>query len=188
MLHPLGVIHGRFQVLHNHHLRYLLAGKDRCDHLVIGITNPDPSLTAEESAAPERAAPDHNPLTYFERHVMVRHALVEAGVPLTEFSVVPLPINRPELITHYVPRGAVYFLTIYDDWGREKHRRLQGLGLPTQVMWEKPEQEKGITGTQVRDVIRNGGDWPSLVPAAVARLVRKWRLQERLSGSSGSGS
>jgi len=25
-----GVIHGRFQVLHNDHLKYLLAGKEKC--------------------------------------------------------------------------------------------------------------------------------------------------------------
>jgi D-arabinose 5-phosphate isomerase GutQ len=39
-----GVIHGRFQILHNDHLKYLLAGKDLCRHLVIGITNPDSPL------------------------------------------------------------------------------------------------------------------------------------------------
>lgn len=185
-MHPLGVIHGRFQVLHNDHLRYLLAGKERCDHLVIGITNPDPTLTADESAAPERSAEANNPLTYFERAVMVRHAMLEAGVPLDSFTIVPLPINRPELIANYVPADAVYFLTIYDDWGREKKQRLEGLGLTTEVMWDKPESEKGITATQVREALRSGGDWTSLVPTAVAKLIRTWRLQERLAGSSGN--
>ena len=31
-----GVIHGRFQVLSNDHLCYLLAGKARCCHLIVG--------------------------------------------------------------------------------------------------------------------------------------------------------
>ena len=35
-----GVIHGRFQLLHNDHMKYLLAGKQRCEHLIIGICNP----------------------------------------------------------------------------------------------------------------------------------------------------
>jgi len=39
-----GVVHGRFQVLHNDHVKYLLAGKARCRHLVVGITNPDSPL------------------------------------------------------------------------------------------------------------------------------------------------
>jgi nicotinamide-nucleotide adenylyltransferase len=43
VLYELGVIHGRFQVLHNDHLRYILAGKELCRHLVVGITNPDPT-------------------------------------------------------------------------------------------------------------------------------------------------
>jgi hypothetical protein len=62
-----GVIHGRFQVLHNDHLKYLLAGKARCRHLVVGITNPDPFLTKEDAAEPRRSEPGANPLTYFER-------------------------------------------------------------------------------------------------------------------------
>ena len=40
-----GVIHGRFQVLHNDHLKYLLAGKADASTLVVGITNPDPCQT-----------------------------------------------------------------------------------------------------------------------------------------------
>ena len=77
--YDVGVIHGRFQVLHNDHLRYLLAGKDLCRHLVVGITNPDPSLTREESADPHRSRPEANPLTYYERQALVRAALGEAG-------------------------------------------------------------------------------------------------------------
>jgi nicotinamide-nucleotide adenylyltransferase len=34
-VYPLGVIHGRFQVLHKDHLKYLLAGKSLCEHLVL---------------------------------------------------------------------------------------------------------------------------------------------------------
>ena len=87
----LGVIHGRFQILHNDHLTYLLAGKQRCHHLVIGITNPDPVHTSEESADPDRGRPDANPLTYYERLVMIRAALVEAGV------------ERESAVVHRVP-------------------------------------------------------------------------------------
>ena len=43
-----GVIHGRFQVLHNDHLKYLLSGKALCRHLVVGITNPEPLLARME--------------------------------------------------------------------------------------------------------------------------------------------
>lgn len=36
----MGAIHGRFQVLRHDHLKYLMAGKARCQRLCVGITNP----------------------------------------------------------------------------------------------------------------------------------------------------
>ena len=79
-----GVIHGRFQVLHNDHLAYIMAAKLRCEHLVVGITNPDPTLTKEDFADPQRSLAINNPLTYFERYTMVRAVLVEAGLTSME--------------------------------------------------------------------------------------------------------
>jgi nicotinamide-nucleotide adenylyltransferase len=110
-----GVIHGRFQVLHNDHMKYLLAGKNLCRHLIIGITNPDPSLTKNHDSNPHRSTPLANALTYYERFIMVREALIESGLKLNEISIVPFPINVPELIKYYVPLDVVFFLSIYDD-------------------------------------------------------------------------
>ena len=73
-----GVIHGRFQILHNDHLDYLLSGKALCRHLVVGITNPDPVLTKKEDSDPERDSAAANPLTYYERYLLVKTALTEA--------------------------------------------------------------------------------------------------------------
>ena len=39
----IGVVHGRFQLFHLDHLKYVLGAKARCRHLVVGITNPDPA-------------------------------------------------------------------------------------------------------------------------------------------------
>lgn len=186
MQHRLGLIHGRFQVLHNDHMVYLLAGKERCDHLIIGVTNPTRDLTEEEVASPERSAPANNPLTYEERKRMIKAAFREAGVSAAAYSIIPFPICKPAMLEELAPKEAVYFLTIYDNWGREKLKRLQDIGLQTEVMWEKPEKEKGISGKEVRRAIRTGGNWQKMVPPAVARLVLEWGLQERLNGSSGS--
>lgn len=175
-----GVIHGRFQVLHNDHLAYLLAGKAQCRHLVVGITNPDPLLTREDSADTDRSAPMNNPLTYFERYTMIRAVLHEAGLSPEQFSVVPLPINLPELYCHYVPLDASFFLTIYDDWGRRKKRQFEQLGLCTHVLWERSPEEKGISGEKVRTRILAGESIDDVVPPATARLVKEWNVRERL--------
>jgi len=177
---PLGVIHGRFQVLHVDHMKYLLAGKARCRHLVVGITNPDPTLTRSESADPDRDDPLSNPLTYFERLVMTRTALVASGVPLEEFSIVPFPINFPELYKYYVPLGARFFLTIYDDWGRRKLQRFQDLGLDVEVLWERDSLHKGISASEVRRRMLAGEPWESLTAPGVAPLLEQWELPARL--------
>ena len=75
--YDLGVIHGRFQVLHNDHIKYLMAGKELCKHLVVGITNPDPSLTRDSDTNPHRSTSIANPLTYYERYLMIQAALLE---------------------------------------------------------------------------------------------------------------
>jgi len=175
-----GVIHGRFQVLHNDHMKYILAGKARCEHLVVGITNPDPTLTREDPANPERSDPAANPLTYFERFVSVRAALIEAELNYQEFSIVPFPINLPELYRHYVPLEAVFYLTIYDQWGRRKLDMLRSLGLKTEVMWEKPPREKGICAAEVRKLMAQGMPWEHLVPQSTAKLMKWWGITERL--------
>ncbi len=177
---PMGVIHGRFQVLHNDHLRYLLAGSERCRLLVIGITNPDPSLTRSDPADPHRSAPGANPLTYFERALLITHVLREAGVPAERFITVPFPINLPELCRYYVPLDAVFFLTVYDEWGHRKLQLFQELGLRTEVLWERPTERKGLNATHVRRLMAGGRPWHHLVPPACARLLEEWNVPQRL--------
>ena len=179
-MHELGVIHGRFQVLHNDHLAYLLSGKARCRHLVVGITNPEPRDRRTDPADPHRDSATANPLTWWERAVMVRAALTESGAAEADFTVVPLPIHNPDRYCHYVPMDAVFFLTIYDDWGRRKRDRFEQLGLKTEILREVSVEEKGISGTDVRRRIAQGEDWDHLVPPAVAALVRRWGIDRRL--------
>jgi nicotinamide-nucleotide adenylyltransferase len=179
-MQEVGVIHGRFQVLHLDHLRYLLAGKERCRRLVVGITNPDPRLTLDDAADMKRSAPEANPLTYYERLVMTTEVLREAGLPPDEFLVTPFPVNLPELYGHYVPLDAVFFLTIYDEWGERKVELLKGAGLRTEVMWRRPLEQKGICASDVRNRMTEGRLWEHLVPEATARLMRLWRIPERL--------
>ncbi len=175
-----GVIHGRFQVLHNDHMRYLLAGIERCSHLTVGVTNPDPALTKEDSADPNRSRPISNPMTYLERHIMVHEALREAGVDLFRFAIVPFPINFPELYGNYVPLDATFFLTIYDDWGRRKLQQFLRLGLKTEVMWDVPVEEKGLSASDIRQRMMEGRQWEDRVPPSTRILMERWRIPERL--------
>jgi len=184
--YDIGVIHGRFQILHNDHIKYLLAGKDLCKNLIVGITNPDPSLTRDSVTNPNRSKPLANPLTYYERYIMVEAALKEQGLEFTEFSIVPFPINIPELIQYYVPINAIFFLTIYDDWGRQKKKFFESLGLKIHVLWEVSLENKGLSSSDIREAIIEDKPWEHFVPKSVAKLIREWDIHARLKKLSRS--
>ena len=175
-----GVIHGRFQMLHIGHMEYLLAGKERCKYLIIGIANPDPNMTKYNHTNPHRSTSRANPLTFYERFQMIRGALMEAGITRDEFDIVPFPINYPELLFNYVPLNAKYYMTIYDEWSREKYKMLQALGCDIEVMWERSNSEKVTSGTEVRELICAGKEWRHLVPNYVFNYVVTNRIDKRI--------
>jgi cytidyltransferase-like protein len=162
-----GMIHGRFQPLHNGHLAYLEAAAERCAHLFVGITNPDRRAMRPEADDPARHLPEANPLTYTERLLMIAAAAEEAGV--RGIRIIPFPITEPDLWDDYVPRDAVHFLRLFSPWGDSKLDRLRAHGYRTEVL-EAP-QGKVVSGEQVRAAIRDGGDWRRLVPLAVAGFI-----------------
>lgn len=176
----IGVIHGRFQVLHNDHIKYILAGKAHCRNLIIGITNPDPMYMKKEDSDPTRTDPLANPLTYYERMVMVKEALAEQDVSSNEFLVAPFPINFPDMYRYYVPMEALFFLTIYDTWGKKKLDYFQSLGLHTHILWEVPPEDKGISASDIRFRMMNDRPWEHLVPKSTASLLKEWEITKRL--------
>ncbi|MEE9376561.1 MAG: adenylyltransferase/cytidyltransferase family protein [Candidatus Lokiarchaeia archaeon] len=178
--YDIGVIHGRFQILHNDHIKYLMAGKMLCSNLIVGITNPDPFLTRDSEANPHRSTPITNPLTYYERYIMVETALLEQGLQFSEFSIVPFPINIPELIKYYVPMDGVFFLTIYDDWGKQKKQFFESLGLKIHVLWEVTLENKGLSSSDIRKAIIKGKPWEDFVPHCVVKLMKQWEIPLRL--------
>lgn len=181
MKDKVGVIHGRFQVLHNDHMKYLLAGKEKCEHLIIGICNPAIELTKYTENNPHRSKKSANPLTYFERMECIRNAMIEAEVKQEEFDIVPFPINFPEKIFNYAPLDAKFYMTIYDEWGEEKLNSLQNeLGLDVEVLWRVTLEEKGISSTDVRKCMQEGKEWKQYVPNAVYKYIKSNNLDVRI--------
>lgn len=181
---PIGVIHGRFQILHLGHMEYLLAGKARCQRLIIGISNPDVTVTRFNNASPHRSLAAANPLTYFERFEMIRGALLESGVPRDTFDIVPFPVNCPELLFNYVPREAKFYMTLYDQWSQEKKAMLESLGCEVEVMWRRTNAERLTSGTEVRELIRSGRPWRHLVPPFVYEYITSRGIDRRLRGDA----
>ena len=164
------MIHGRFQPFHNGHLEYMRGAAAQCEELYVGITNPDPSRIKPEPSDPARHLPESNPWSYAERQLMVKAAAQDLGLDLAHVHVIPFPVNEPDLWRAYVPDGVTQFLRLFSDWGGEKLERLRAAGYEVVVLDEGAE--KGLSGSDVRTALREGGGWESLVPPGVARVLR----------------
>lgn len=180
-----GLVCGRFQIFHKDHLKYVLAAREKCDYLLVGITSPDPSVSPEEAADTNRGKSSSNPCTYYERMQMVKAALKEAGLSREEFEVIPFPIGKPELIPYYVPKPITCFITIYDAWGESKRSRLSNLGYDVQILWQVSQEEKGISASEIRSAIVSGKEWKHLVPDAVYEYIAQHGIDERIRKING---
>ena len=180
MIDTIGIVHGRFQMLHNGHMEYLLAGKAKCKYLLIGITNPDTFTTKYCEANPHRSTCISNPLTYYERFEMIIGSMLEAGVSRSEFDVVPFPINYPERLSNYIPQNAKHYMTIYDQWSLEKLSILRELGGDVEILWERTNDQKITSGSEIREHIQNDQSWEHLVPSYVYRYIIGNGLEERI--------
>jgi len=163
------MIHGRFQPFHNGHLEYLTGAADRSVEVFVGITNPDPTRIKPEASDPLRHLPESNPYTYVERLLMVKAAAADAGIEPTRLHVIPFPVNEPDLWRAYVPEDVVQFIRLFSDWGGTKLERLREAGYEVVVLDEGAGKE--VSGADVRRALREGGDWKSLVPPAVAAVM-----------------
>src|ERR1700735_1096255 len=92
---PLAVVCGKFEPFHREHLDYVQAALEVADRIIIGITNPDTSYVRHEDLDPVRSTAEANVATYYERYLMVKGSLADAGISLARFDIVPFPINTP---------------------------------------------------------------------------------------------
>ena len=163
------MIHGRFQPFHLGHFEYMRGAAARCDELWIGITNPDPARVLPEASDPARHLPESNPYSFGERLLMVKAASQDLGLDHDRVHVIPVPVNEPELWAAYVPEGITQYLRLFSAWGGEKQERLLAAGYEVVILDEGAEKE--ISGADVREAMRTGGEWEELVPPGVARVL-----------------
>jgi nicotinamide-nucleotide adenylyltransferase len=165
------MVHGRFQPFHNGHLEYLRGAAKRSDEVWIGITNPDPERIKPEASDPLRHLPESNPFSYAERLLMVKAAAADLGLEPASVHVIPFPVNEPELWPAYVPEGVTQYLRLFSAWGGTKLERLREAGYEVVILDEGAEKQ--LSGIEVRDALRMGGDWKALVPPGVARVLQE---------------
>lgn len=174
-----GSAHGRFQPFHNDHLDYVLAAKQRCEFLWVGITRFDTSAGTFRPLGRQRERPEANPLNYYERISIIREALLDVRVPPRAFGFVPFPIEMPRSLVTFLPKRVPCFTTICEDWNREKIRVLTEEGYEVVVLWER---EKRVSGSEIRRLVASGDNsWKKMVPMATVRAIENLDLAERLN-------
>jgi len=170
-----GLVLGRFQPLHVGHMEYLEAAKEGCERLIVGITNPDTSSLTYNQADPNRSKGESNPFSYFLRYEMIDQTLRDAGWPPDSFAIVPADVADLGKLPAFLPPAdrTTVFVTVYDEWGEEKARRLEELGYAVRILWRRDMSERVTSGTELRGLMQVSQPWEHLVPPAVALHVKR---------------
>lgn len=166
-------VHGRFQPPHLGHLEYILAAKEKCRFLWIGITQFNIRDLKKTNTASHRGFSECNPLTYWERQTALTIMLEACHISRDHFGFIPFPIETPDLIPDFLNMNIPCITTVYDKWNAEKISTLKDLGYCVEVLWTR--EKKVYEGADVREKIRNNDElWKVLVhPAVVQYLVRE---------------
>ncbi len=188
-----GIAQGRFHIIHWGHMEYLLEAKKNCEYLIIGITDCDPERayfnydkTMHDYDRNNLLEPFRSvnnpvfPFTFYDRMKMIKDALIDEGVNPEEFDIVPFPIHKIEFLKYYIPINSTIFITIYDEWGKQKVEMFKKIGFKIKILWERDMSTRFTTGTEVRRRIINNEDWSKLVPKAVYNYIIENNLHEKL--------
>jgi len=183
---------GRFQPFHNGHLngvKYLL---EREELLVIAIVNPDPleqtRLPHDMSFAEERLELQMNPFNYWERYLMIKSAIREAGINSERIYIVPANVPEFSKAVRFLPNSRRWYIFAKDDFDYRKARDLKDRGEEVIII---PVERVcvAISSSEIRKKIAAGESWKSLVPKPVSEIIENIdgiARVERLARSKGN--
>lgn len=147
---------GRFQPFHTGHLLVLQGMVKICDRVVIAIGS------AEKSGEPE------NPYTAEQRKEFIQAALQDEDI-IPKYDVIFIEVNDMDSDADWakeVLKAAGHVDTLWSG-NPDTIRCFDGMGIKIQEIKEVP----GISGTEIRERMKNKGNWKSLVPKAVSDAI-----------------
>lgn len=168
-------IHGRFQPFHNGHLQYFRWAKARADCVYVGITQIHNQHVGEFPGAEHRGLLDNNPLTFFERFLVIEEALISDGFSLSDFRIIPFPIEDPFRLSVFLPTNITCFTTRHSEWNDHKIKLLADQGYSIEVLSDNEKHVLRASGTKIRSLIKSGDkDWKNFIPKGTHELLEEF--------------
>jgi len=153
-----GLFIGRFQPLHIGHMHTITEALRMCDTLVIGI------------GSSQEHGTDRNPFDLETRINMINAAIADARMHAARIRIMAIPdLTDDKAWFRYVMKHSPGIEIVFSDnpW-------VTGIfvkeGIPTQMFDFGREH---ITATNVRRLIREGRDWPRLVPPTTVQIIEQ---------------
>ncbi|MDH3729700.1 MAG: cytidyltransferase [Acidimicrobiia bacterium] len=178
-----GCVTGRLQPMHLDHLDLFRTVLARHEHLIVAVTNPDPTARIAHPQHDSRHLGDDNPFTYYERQAFVRAALVADGIASGRFEIVPFPLHSADLVEQYVPLGVTQYVRVFAPWEESKAEMLRSYGYHVVVLPGDAAARR--SGRDVRAALRSASEWRHLLPRSVATGVEQSLALKPLSERTG---
>ncbi len=158
------LIVGRFQPFHNGHAKLINEISKTSDELIVVIGSAQYSYTLE------------NPFTAGERVAMITAAL--KGSKFKEFYVIPIEdVDSNQIWVSHLEAMVPKFGRVYANNPLVKVLfREKGYEVKTTKLFNRDEE----SGTNIRRLMIDGGNWKKLVPETVASVINSIKGDERL--------
>lgn len=154
-----GLIIGRYQPFHNGHLEVIkeIVNDNDCDELILAIGSAQESHTAI------------NPFTAGERILMIDSAL--SGEGIKNYYLIPIvDINRYSVWVSHVESLVPPIDIVYTNNSLTKRLfKERGYKVKTPKLYDR----NMYSGTKIRELIINDGQWTNLVPAEVVNIIKE---------------
>jgi len=164
MSKPVGLFVGRFQPFHQGHLLVVNGMVKMCRKIYIVVGG---------SSSQDK----DNPFTFAERKEMIQRALQEEDIiPLFDVEFVTIPDREgDEAWTKEVLEKAPGIEKVWtgNEW-------VEKCFVKTGVEIQKIKEVPGISATEVRRRMREGGDWEELLPEEVVSYLKEIEAVKRV--------
>ncbi|MBN1539889.1 MAG: nicotinamide-nucleotide adenylyltransferase [Candidatus Thermoplasmatota archaeon] len=161
-----GLFIGRFQPLHLGHVSIIEAALDEVDELIIGIGSAESSYTPKD------------PFTAGERMEMLLGYAKERGWGGRLLPVPVRDVNRYSIWVDHVVSLLPRFEKVFSN-NPLTSRLFSDAGF--EVCSTRIIDREHFSGTAIRELMMNNGEWQSYVPVSTSRLIKVSGWMDRLN-------